>query len=94
MGLQDSQLAPLPLGPGPFRGTVALTRSGEQIHAALTFAKEPSVTIFAHSGALGLERQQGGGEDGEDGDGGDGGIKGCSLSFMDKVCKLPDSPTA
>eukprot|EP00438_Fugacium_kawagutii_P034682 Skav219069 [mRNA] locus=scaffold1033:169325:185530:- [translate_table: standard] len=47
---QDSQLAPLPLGPGPFRGTVALTRSGEQIHAALTFAKEPSVTIFAHSG--------------------------------------------
>lgn len=50
---QDSQLAPLPLGPGPFRGTVALSRAAEgdgAMHAAITFPKERSVAIFAHTG--------------------------------------------
>ena len=53
--LQDSQLAPLPLGPGPFRGTVALSRAAEgdgAMHAAITFPKERSVAIFAHTGAM------------------------------------------
>eukprot|EP00435_Cladocopium_sp_Y103_P066914 s92_g29.t1 len=51
---QDSQLAPLPLGPGPFRGTVALSRAHADgdgaMHAAITFPKERSVAIFAHTG--------------------------------------------
>lgn len=49
---QDSQLAPLPLGPGPFRGTVALSRADGDgaMHAAITFPKERSVAIFAHTG--------------------------------------------
>ena len=52
--MQDSQLAPLPLGPGPFRGTVALSRADGDgaMHAAITFPKERSVAIFAHTGAM------------------------------------------
>ena len=44
--MQDSGLAPLPLGPAPFRGSVAISRQ----RAAVTFPDEPSVVLLRHEG--------------------------------------------
>ena len=50
---QDSSLPALPLGSGPFRGSVAITRAdGLTLKAAVTFPNEKSVVIMAHSGSL------------------------------------------